>query len=189
MKQREQNKEREREKLLLCAHFWVLDLFLIVNYITAVSVFVAAFDLRVCLQLLSSQALTMSPIVGRRESLGFFMRSCTKWWWKSVFSKVPRWAWATDFQRHWAVSPWVQRFILFLAKILPLGDIKNREGLPPLYRGFLGEKKKKTPKFRHISRKKVMSLPYLDFRSLPVHSRVSKKKNLLVFLSSVARFG
>jgi hypothetical protein len=77
----------------------------------------------------------------------------------------------------------------FLAKILPLGDIKNREGLPPLYRVFLGGKKKKNPKFRHISRKKVMSLPYLDFRSLPVHSRVSKKKNLLVFLSSVARFG
>jgi hypothetical protein len=73
-------REREREKLLLCAHFLVFDLFLIVNYITAVSVFVAAFDLRVCLQLLSSQALTMRPIVGRRESLGFFMRSCTKWW-------------------------------------------------------------------------------------------------------------
>jgi hypothetical protein len=29
----------------------------------------------------------------------------------------------------------------FLAKILPLGDVKNREGLPPLYRGFLGKKK------------------------------------------------
>ncbi len=164
----------------MCAHFWVLDLFLIVNYITAVSVFVAAFDLRVCLQLLSSQALTMSPIVGRRESLGFFMRSCTKWWWKSVFSKVPRWGTGHRFSEALSCIPLGPAFY-FLAKILPLGDIKNRGGLPPLYRGFLGEKKKKTPKFRHISRKKVMSLPYLDFRSLPVHSRVSKKKIYLSF--------
>ncbi len=71
------DRERQRKALILCAFFslWSIS-YCELQYCS--SIFVAAFDLRVCLQLLSSQALTMSPIMGRRESLGFFMASCTK---------------------------------------------------------------------------------------------------------------
>ncbi len=74
----ERDTERPRKALILCAFFSLWSISYCELYYCS-SIFVAAFDLRVCLQLLSSQALTMSPIVSRREKLGFLHgASCSK---------------------------------------------------------------------------------------------------------------
>jgi len=164
-RERERERERERKALILCAFFsfWSISYCEIDQRLTlwhyCSCIFVAAFDLRVCLQLLSSQALTrwaplsikgkawVSPwevvLKGFSNVLGCcFVCSMVV---KICFQQSAQVGMGHRFSdcpaRHWAVSPWVQRFI-FWRNFLPLGNRKNREGPRPLYKGFLGREKK-----------------------------------------------